>query len=65
MISNLSFSNNDIRNKSKEFSGNIKKSALSLDFKKNILFESGVLWKVTTPNKKINYLYRTMHSQDY
>ena len=65
MISNLSFANNDIRNKCKEFSGNIEKSALSLDFKKNILFESGVLWKVTTPNKKINYLYGTMHSQDY
>ena len=65
MISNLSFANNDIRNKCKEFSGNIEKSAISLDFKKNILFESGVLWKVTTPNKKINYLFGTMHAQDY
>ncbi len=65
MISNLSFANNDIRNKCKELSENIEKSALSLDFKNNILFESGVLWKVTTPNKKINYLFGTMHSQDY
>ncbi len=65
IISNLSFANNDIRNKCKEFSGNIEKSALNVDFKKNTLFKSGVLWEVTTPNKKINYLFGTMHSQDY
>ena len=65
IFSNLSFANNDIRKECKKFLGHIEKSALSLDFKKNILFESGVLWAVTTPTKKINYLFGTMHSQDY
>lgn len=31
----------------------------------NIEFKKGVLWKVETPEGKTNYLFGTMHSQDY
>lgn len=32
---------------------------------KNTRFKKGLLWKVETPKGKINYLFGTIHSQDY
>lgn len=31
----------------------------------NIKYKTGVLWKIETPDGKTNYLFGTMHSQDY
>lgn len=31
----------------------------------DIKFKKGLLWKIETPDGKINYLFGTMHSQDY
>ncbi|MCG8379736.1 MAG: TraB/GumN family protein, partial [Proteobacteria bacterium] len=31
----------------------------------DVLYKQGLLWKITTPEGKINYLFGTMHSQDY
>ncbi|MGB1800916.1 MAG: TraB/GumN family protein [Gammaproteobacteria bacterium] len=31
----------------------------------NIKYKTGLLWEIETPNGKTNYLFGTMHSQDY
>ncbi len=31
----------------------------------NIEFKKGVLWRIETPGRKTNYLFGTVHSQDY
>tara|TARA_Y100000996_G_C22492533_1_gene630826 strand:- start:210 stop:1154 length:945 start_codon:yes stop_codon:yes gene_type:complete len=55
----------DINTECKEFIKNSEISENNANQKEKLLFEKGVLWKVITPKNKINYLYGTMHSQDY
>ena len=55
----------DINTECKEFIKNSEISENNANQKEKLLFEKGVLWKVITPKNKVNYLYGTMHSQDY
>ena len=63
-ISSASLSK-DINTECKEFIKNSEISENNANQKEKLLFEKGVLWKVITPKNKVNYLYGTMHSQDY
>ena len=65
IIHNLSFANDDIDNLCKEFLDSSKNTAINLMYSEDILFKTGVLWKITSPKKLTNYMYGTIHSQDY
>ena len=64
-IHNSLFANDDIENLCKKFSIHLQQSEISLNINDDTSFKSGVLWKVITPRKKTNYLFGTIHSQDY
>ena len=65
IIHNLSFANDDIDNLCKEFLDSSKNTAINLMYSEDILFKTGVLWKITSTKKLTNYMYGTIHSQDY
>jgi len=62
---NLSFASDNTENICKEFSIPSKETEIYSNYNKNTIFKSGVLWKVISPNKKINHLFGTIHSQEY
>ena len=64
-IPNFSYANNDIESLCKKFPISTKVREIHSNHDDNIIFKSGVLWKIITPNKKTNYLFGTIHSQDY
>tara|TARA_B100001996_G_scaffold378958_1_gene363916 strand:+ start:89 stop:1036 length:948 start_codon:yes stop_codon:yes gene_type:complete len=65
IIQNLSFANDNIDTLCKNFLKSSQNSDVHLNSNKDVLFKNGVLWKITTPNKITNYLFGTIHSQDY
>lgn len=64
-IQNFSFANDDIEKLCEKFTINHQQSEINLNNIQDTLFKSAVLWKVITPRKKTNYLFGTIHSQDY
>ena len=64
VISKYSFANN-LNNECKVFIKNIEASEQKNTREIKNLFKTGVLWEVVTPDNKKNYLFGTIHSQDY
>ncbi len=48
-----------------DFRAVLEKKTSNTEQSKNNRFKKGLLWKVESPEGKINYLFGTMHSQDY
>jgi len=65
IVHNLSLANENIDNLCKNFLTSSQNTDNYLNYNKDILFKTGVLWKITTPKKITNYLFGTIHSQDY
>ena len=65
LIQNLLSANENIENSCKNFVVSPQKEIIDSELNEDILFKTGVLWKITTPKKEINYIYGTIHSQDY
>lgn len=53
----------DLQEMCKDFRTNLKEN--KPDKSRDIPFKKGVLWQIETPDGKTNYLFGTMHSQDY
>ena len=64
-IHNFSLANENIDNLCEEFLISPKYKTTDTINNENILFKTGVLWKVITPKNATNYLYGTIHSQEY
>jgi len=63
-----SLAENDLSGACKDFTKNIEKSRTNntnTAQNQSIPYKTGLLWKTETPDGKINYLFGTMHSQDY
>jgi uncharacterized protein len=60
-----SYAENDLSNTCKDFTSNIESSDANPVQIENLHFKKGLLWKIESPEGKINYLFGTMHSQDY
>ena len=63
-----SLAENDLSEVCKDFRLNIENSHTNNTDSaqiENIPFKTGVLWKIESPEGKINYLFGTIHSQDY
>ena len=64
-LQNLSFASDNTESICKEFLIPSKETEIYSNYSENTTFKSGVLWKIISPNKKINYLFGTIHSQEY
>ena len=64
VISKYSFANN-LNNECKAFIKNVETSENKNTTDIKNLFKTGVLWEVITPDNRKNYLFGTIHSQDY
>jgi uncharacterized protein len=60
-----SHSDSDLTEICKGFRSDLENTDSNKHINENIPFKKGLLWKVESPEGKINYLYGTMHSQDY
>jgi uncharacterized protein len=56
---------NDLSDTCKEFTSVLENLDTNQSPVEKTPFATGLLWKVVTPEGKINYLFGTMHSQDY
>jgi len=65
VFQNLLLANDNIELLCKEFLVSSKNTESNSKHNKDILFKTGVLWKIISPEKNTNYLYGTIHSQDY
>lgn len=60
-----SLSNDDLAETCKEFRVVLEKTDTNDAQTQKTRFKKGLLWKAESPEGKINYLFGTMHSQDY
>ena len=65
VIQSLLSANDNIDNLCKDFLVLSQNEIIDSEFNEDILFKTGVLWKITSPKKITNYMYGTIHSQDY
>jgi uncharacterized protein len=61
----LALAESDLATTCEQFRSIPKKTEQNNTLNQEVPFKKGLLWKVETPDRKINYLFGTMHSQDY